>query len=263
MAISVDQILRSNTKAFEHMLDSVNFSYPEFVLSSTERMFRFLIQYFLSEEYEPQEVLDGIGRPYEPWYARKVLIATALDIPMTALDGIPDAQQEDYFVKARGYLNDAYPKRDWYTPECFALRMRPMIEGSRKSLEGYWLYQTVRDSLERISSSAGFVVAAKDGKKHKDSTVITLTGKNKKVVRVQVKGVNSHRHHAERAKILAKFADECEQSGAVPMPILVGFSTDSYPDIPALKYIRTYPMTVIESTRSTLDSQMRSMLCSL
>lgn len=262
MAISLDQILRTNTKAFEHMLDSVGFAYHEFVLASGNQMFRTLIQHFLSEKYEPQEVLDGIGRPYESWYARKVLIATALDIPMTSLEGIPDANHEDYFVKARNDLIRKYPSRDWYTSECFALRMRPMIEGSRKSLEGYWLYQTVRDSLERISKSSGFVVAAKDAKKHKDSTVITLTG-NDRVVRVQVKGVNSARHHAERAKILAKFAGECEQTGAVPMPILVGMSTESYPDIPSLKYIRTYPMAVIESQNDNIDSQMRSMLCTL
>ena len=264
MALTINQILRHNIVAFEHMLRSLNMSYADFVLFGSDRMFQFRLDYLNSDEFIPHSVLDGIGRPYEVAKAKKILIATALDIPMTTLEEVPDREHDAFFMLMRDTMKEEHPVEKWYTSECFALRMRPLIEGSRKSLEGYWLYQTVRESLERVAHKIGATIEPKDKeKKQKDCTVITLYRRQDRKLRVQVKGVNSARHHAERAKILAKFADECDKGGTVALPILVGSSPDSYPDIPSLRYMRAIPMSVITSNPEHIDYEIMKMVSPL
>jgi malate/lactate dehydrogenase len=77
-----------------------------------------------------------------------------------------------------------------------------------------------------------------------------------------VKGVNNSRHHPERAKILAKFADDVAQDGEIALPILVGNCVEFYSDIPALKYIRMEPHQVIEMG-DKLDEILVEMVCRL
>jgi hypothetical protein len=262
MAISVDDVLRINLKAFDHLLEEIGKTYPEFVLHMSETSFRLNLAALLSDAYVPLTVLDGAGRAYEEDVAKLVLIATALDIPMTELDQVKAGDREEFFFQARKALHRVYWQREWYTRETFALRMRPMLEGSRKSIEGFWLERAVRESLARVAEKLHLKVDPKnEGSRHlKNRTVITLRG-HKDVIRAQVKGVNNDRHHPERAKILGKFADEVARDGDLALPILVGNYGERY-DVPALQYIREFPMSVIEMGER-LDEVLMPMVCRL
>jgi hypothetical protein len=261
--LTVDQILDLNLESFNHLLSKTGRSYDELVLDPGEGHFRHVLDYILSEDFTPQAVLDGGGTPYQDDYAKHVLIATALDIPMTALDGIPAKQRKDFYLASRRHLRQTRRSSFWYTGPTFALRMRPLIEGSRKSLEGYWLEKKFRETLVRVSETLGLTM---DPKKERDRdtpnrTVMTLR-KGDKVIRVQVKGVNSARHHAERAKILGKFAHDVEKAGEIAMPVLVGESEDLYVKIPAMQYIRVPPHQVL-SNGYPLEHHLATMVKSL
>jgi hypothetical protein len=262
MVMSVKDVLNTNVRAFDHMLEEVRKTYPEWILSMNESNFRLSLVYLLTEVYVPKIVLDGAGRPYEPEYSKQVLIGTALDIPMSTLDQVKASSRENFFVQARETLRRECWSSQWYTRETFALRMRPMIEGSRKSLEGFCLERSVRDSMTRIAAKLGLTVDPKGDRTRrvKNRTVITLRG-HKDVIKVQVKGVNNDRHHPERAKILGKFADEVAQDGELALPILVGNYGEHY-DVPALQYIRDFPSRVIEMGER-LDEVLMPMVCRL
>ena len=140
-----------------------------------------------------------------------------------------------------------------------------MLEGSRKSLEGFLLERTVRESLTRLSMlpHLGFSIEPKGdkAKRSKNSTAIILHS-SRRTIHVQIKGVNSARHHSERAKILAKFAGDVAKTGDWPMPILVGECPEFYRDIPALKYIRVTPQDVLDMGEN-LDLVLVGMIESL
>lgn len=247
MQMSLHDVLNINVKAFDHMLEELGSTYEKFILHASDDRFRLNLTYLFSDAYEPRAVLDGGGRPYDSEAAKQVLVATALDIPISTLDQVKSASRHEFFVKSWKELKRIYWSRDWYSRQTFALRMRPMLEGSRKSLEGFLLERAVRESLTRIGENFGFKVDPKGDKtaRRKNSTEIVLrTGKN--IIRAQVKGVNSTRHHPERAKILAKFADDVAQDGELAFPILVGDCQEFYMDIPALKYVRVTPQEVID-----------------
>lgn len=260
MALSTEQILRHNIVAFDHMLRSLGKTYADFVLSGNDRQFQSRLDYIKSDDYIPHSVLDGIGESYEEGEARKILLSTALDVPMSSFIGVPEKDRDSFLHQARQRMKSEFPNERWYTKECFGLRMRPLIEGSRKSREGYMLEMAVRESLERICHRVGMTVDPRIADKGaKDRTVIRVR-KGKNTVCVQVKGVNSQRHHAERAKILARFAYECQERKEIAMPILVGFSQDIYHDMPELNYIRMYPMRVIEMEQRQIDRVISKML---
>lgn len=248
MLMNVHDVLNVNLKAFDHMLNELGTrDYAEFILHPSDGRFRTNLSYIFSDAYEPKMVLDGGGRPYDTDTAKQVLIATALDIPISKLDTVKAASRKEFFVESWRELKRIYWSSDWYNRQTFALRMRPMLEGSRKSLEGFLLERAVRESLTRLGEKFGFKVDPKGEKtaRKKNSTEIVIrTSKN--VIRAQVKGVNSTRHHPERAKILAKFADDVAQDGEIAFPILVGDCPEFYRDIPALRYIRVTPQEVID-----------------
>jgi hypothetical protein len=246
MLMSVHDILRVNIKAFEHMLSELRVrDYAEFILHPSDDRFRLNLAYLFSDEYEPIAVLDGGGRPYDSEIAKQVLVATALDIPISKLDEVKAVNRMAFFISSWKELKKICYSRDWYNSQTFALRMRPMIEGSRKSLEGFLLERAVRESLTRVSESLGIKIDPKSEKRSRNSTVITLRG-SRNNIQVQVKGVNSVRHHPERAKILGKFADDVAQTGDIALPILVGESDDCYRNIPSLKCLRVEPKFVID-----------------
>ncbi len=261
--MSVNDVLRINMNAFDHMLQEIGKTYAEFVLNMGDDSFRLNVAALLSDAYEPRAVLDGGGQPYDSDYAKLVLLATALDIPMTALDQVKSGNREEFFFQTRKELRRICWQREWYTRETFALRMRPMLEGSRKSLEGFWLERSVRESLTRVAEQLGLSVDPKnEGSRYvKNRTVITLRG-HKDVIRAQVKGVNNARHHPERAKILSKFADEVAQDAEFALPILVGNCGESYRDMTALQYLRMDPSSVIEMG-ARLDEVLMPMVCRL
>jgi hypothetical protein len=262
MVMSVKEILNTNVKAFEHMLEDVRKTYPEWILNLGDHNFRLSLAYLMTDMYIPRVVLDGAGRPYDREYSKHVLIATALDIPMSTLDQVKAVHREDFYVQSRETLRREFWSSQWYTKETFALRMRPMIEGSRKSLEGFCLERAVRESMTRIAERIGLKVDPKGdrARRVKNRTVITLRG-HQDVIQVQVKGVNNDRHHPERAKILGKFADEVARDGELALPILVGNHVECY-DIPALQYIREFPAHVVEMGER-LDEILTPMVCRL
>lgn len=246
MPMSLHDVLRINLKAFDHMLDELGRTYEQFILHASDDRFRLHLAYLFSDAYTPMPVLDGGGRPYEPEIAKQVLVATALDIPISELDQVKAGGRNEFFLTTWHELKKIYWSRNWYNRETFALRMRPMLEGSRKSLEGFWLERAVRESLVRVAERLGITIDPKGDKprRMKNRNVITLRG-TRSTIRVQVKGVNSPRHHPERAKILTSFADAVAQDGDMALPILVGECYEAY-DIPALRYIRQAPASVIE-----------------
>jgi hypothetical protein len=249
MLMSVHDVLKINLKAFNHLLEELGTTYERFILNASDDRFRLNLTYIFSDAYTPSAVLDGGGRPYDPDVAKQVLVATALDIPISTLDQVKSSRRSDFFIERWKELKRIYWSRDWYNSQTFALRMRPMLEGSRKSLEGFLLERAVRESLTRLSMLPylGFTIEPKGdkAKRSKNSTAIILHS-SRRIIHVQVKGVNSSRHHSERAKILAKFAGDVAKTGDWPMPILVGECPEFYPDIPALKYIRVTPQDVID-----------------
>lgn len=259
--MTVHDVLKVNVKAFDHLLNEVGTrDYAEFILHPSDGRFRNNLAYLFSEQFEPKMVLDGGGRPYDSETSKQVLIATALDIPISRLDQVKSANRNEFFVQRWQELKRNYWSRDWYSSQTFALRMRPMLEGSRKSLEGFLLERAVRESLTRIGAALGVKVDPKsDRKKSRNSTAITLRGSHH-VIMAQVKGVNSPRHHSERAKILGKFADDVAQDGDIALPILVGDCPEVYRKIPALKYIRMEPQQVID-LGDGLDSILTEMVC--
>jgi hypothetical protein len=267
--MSLHDVLRINLKAFDHMLEELGKTYAEFILNVGDDRFRLNLAYLFSDAYAPQPVLDGGGRPYEPEVAKQVLVATALDIPISTLDEVKAGGRNEFFFSAWKELKRIYWSRDWYNRETFALRMRPMLEGSRKSLEGFWLERAVRESMARVAEQIGLTIDPKGDKprRMKNRNVITLRSADDSrghsgVIRVQVKGVNSSRHHPERAKILAKFADDVVQDGDLALPILVGECGEVYRDIPALQYIRVEPQHVI-GMGENLDLVLSEMVCRL
>jgi hypothetical protein len=249
MLMSVHDVLKINLKAFAHMLEELGTTYERFILHPSDDRFRLNLAYIFSDAYEPRSVLDGGGRPYDADTAKQVLVATALEIPLSTLDQVKSAKRNDFFVDRWKMLKEIYWSSDWYNSQTFVLRMRPLLEGSRKSLEGFLLERAVRESLTRLSMLPylGFTIEQKGDKtkRSKNSTAIILHS-SRRTIHVQVKGVNSSRHHSERAKILAKFAGDVAKTGDVPMPILVGECPEFYPDIPALKYIRVTPQDVLD-----------------
>jgi hypothetical protein len=263
MLMSVHDVLKVNLKAFDHMMEELGRTYEQFILHASDERFRLNLAYIFSDAYEPKPVLDGGGRPYETEAAKHVLVATALDIPISALDQIKANGRSEYFVRMWQELKRIYWSRDWYNRETFALRMRPMLEGSRKSLEGFLLERAVRESLTRVAERIGIKIDPKGDRTRrvKNRTIITLRG-HTAVIQAQVKGVNNSRHHPERAKILAKFADDVAQDGEIALPILVGDCVEFYSDIPALKYIRMEPQKVIEMGEK-LDEILVEMVCRL
>jgi hypothetical protein len=269
MNLSVDQILDRNLEAFDHMLGYAGMNYDKLMLGVHDGIFDLALDTLLSEDFTPKAVLDGGGTPYSDDYAKQVLIATALDIPMTVVDGVPVKKRREFFGRMRTELVRKRSTADWYTLPMYALRMRPLIEGSRKSLEGYWLEKTFRLSLTRVAERLGLKIDPKNDRSRysRNRTVITLRSSDTSrghsgIIRVQVKGVNNNRHHMERAKILAKFAEDVRKDGDVPMPILVGDSQEIYPDIPALKYVREHPGRVINKGEM-LDHELLGMVCSV
>jgi hypothetical protein len=266
MLMNVHDVLKVNVQAFNHMLSELGTrDYAEFILFPSDGRFRTNLNYLFSDEYKPKMVLDGGGRPYDAETSKQVLVATALDIPISKLDQVKAAKRGDFFVESWRELKRRYESRDWYNNQTFALRMRPMLEGSRKSLEGFLLERSIRDSLTRLSQLPylGFTIEPKGDKtkRSKNSTVIIIRS-SRRTIHVQVKGVNSARHHSERAKILAKFAGDVAKTGDWPMPILVGDCPEFYRDIPALKYIRVTPQDVIDMGEN-LDLVLVEMVQSL
>jgi hypothetical protein len=264
MLMSVHEVLKVNVKAFEHMLSELGVrDYTEFILHPSDGRFRNNLTYLFSDAFEPKMVLDGGGRPYDAETSKQVLVATALDIPISKLDQVKSAKRKEFFVQSWQEMKRVYYSRDWYNNQTFALRMRPMLEGSRKSLEGFLLERAIRESLTRLSQLPylGFTIDPKGDKAKRNSTVIVIRS-SRRTVHVQVKGVNSARHHSERAKILAKFAGDVAKTGDWPMPILVGECPEFYPDIPALKYIRVTPQDVIDMGEN-LDLVLVEMVQSL
>jgi hypothetical protein len=250
MLMTVHDVLKVNVKAFEHMLSELGVrDYTEFILHPSDGRFSTNLSYLFSDAFEPKMVLDGGGRPYDPETSKQVLVATALDIPISRLDEVKAAKRKEFFIESWKELKRVYYSRDWYNSQTFALRMRPMLEGSRKSLEGFLLERAVRESLTRLAMLPylGFAIEPKGDKtrRSRNSTAIILHS-SRRTIHVQVKGVNSARHHSERAKILAKFAGDVAKDGDWPMPILVGECPEFYRDIPALKYIRVTPKDVID-----------------
>lgn len=263
MLMSLHDVLKINVKAFDHLLEELGKTYEQFILNSSDDRFRLNLAFIFSDAYEPRMVLDGGGRPYDSEAAKQVLVATALDIPISKLDQVKTAGRNEFFVKMWQELKRVYWSRDWYNSQTFALRMRPMLEGSRKSLEGFLLERAVRDSLTRISDAVGLKIDPKSAKtrREKNSTAIVLHN-SICAIHVQVKGVNSTRHHSERAKILAKFSDDVAQNGDLALPILVGNCQEVYPRIPALQYIRVEPQQVIDMGEK-LDGILCQMLIKL
>jgi hypothetical protein len=259
MLMSVHDVLKVNTKAFDYMLEEVGMgTYAKFILHPSVERFLLNLAYIFSETFESKPVLDGGGRPYDAETAKQVLVATALDIPMSALEQVKSADRNKFFVQKWQELKRLYWSSDWYNSQTFALRMRPMLEGSRKSLEGYLLERAVRESLTRISERFGLKIDPRGEKKRRNSTSIILHA-SLHVIHVQVKGVNSTRHHPERAKILGKFADDVAKSGDIALPILVGDSQEFYRNIPALRYIRGTPQSVLDMGEN-LDAILYEML---
>jgi hypothetical protein len=86
MLMSVHDVLKVNMKAFDHMMEELGRTYEQFILHASDERFRLNLAYIFSDAYEPKPVLDGGGRPYETEAAKHVLVATALDIPISALD---------------------------------------------------------------------------------------------------------------------------------------------------------------------------------
>jgi hypothetical protein len=262
MLMTVHDVLKVNLKAFKHMLEELGITnYAEFILHPQETRFRLNLACIFMEAFQTAAVLDGGGRPYDKETAKLVLVATALDIPISKLDEVKTVDREQFFVDRWKELKHNYWSSDWYNDQTFALRMRPMLEGSRKSLEGFLLERAVRESLTRVSENLGIKIDPKGdkAKRSKNSTVITLRG-NRNTIHVQVKGVTSTRHHPERAKILGKFADDVHQDGDVALPILVGDCTEFYQKIPALNYIRVEPQSVIDMGPG-LDKILSEMVC--
>lgn len=260
MTITIEKILQTNAVAFEHLLHAVSVSYPRLILSVNDSHLHTILEYVRSDAYIPSPVLDGVGRPYETNLAKRVLLTTAFELPLSTLESFPENTHSDILALARRELADSYDSESWYTLPCYSLRMRPLIEGSRKSLEGYLLNDTIRSSIERVAPSLGMAVVPRiRGKAKKDCTVIHLTH-GLRSLQVQVKGVNSSRHHPERAKILARFAEECLEKKAAPLPILVGVSAEVYPEMESLRYMRQSPSDVIAMNPSLLDATLADFL---